>query len=445
MLASMQNIDLLIVAKWVIPIVSPECLQGHAIAIDRGLIVDVLPLHEATLKYTAKEIVNLPDHAAMPGLINAHTHTPMNLFRGLADDLPLHTWLNDHIWPAENRWSDADFVRSGSALAIAEMIRSGTTCFNDMYFFPEITAHIAEQTGIRAVIGLIVIDFPTRWASTPQHYLQQGLDRVYFPFQASPLIRCTIAPHAPYTTNDDTLACALAFSNRLDLPIHIHLHETKQEIDDHLSAHGVRPLRRLLNLGLLERPLIAVHMTQLDNEDMKIITTHPVSIVHCPQSNLKLASGFCPTQQLLAENQTLGLGTDGAASNNDLDMWDEMRTAALLAKAVAEDASAFSAYDALRAATLGGAKALGLDDITGTISPGKAADIIAVDLSSIETQPVYNPVSTLVYAAGRENVTHVWINGKLKMHNRILTDQNIEALKQEAAHWAHRISNPMTE
>ncbi len=436
----MQQVDTFIHARWIIP-VEPEgmILDHHSIAVRDGRIVELLPTSQAHDRYTATTEVNLATHALIPGLINAHTHTPMSLMRGLADDLPLMTWLNEHIWPAEARWVDAAFVRDGSRLAIAEMLRGGTTCFNDMYFFPEETARAADHAGIRAVVGMIVIDFPTAWARNADEYLHKGLE-LHDLMRDHPLVRTAFAPHAPYTVSDAPLAKLRMYADELDLPIHMHLHETADEVQQSLEACGKRPLARLTELGLLSPRLTAVHMTQLDEAEIAAVAAAGSHVVHCPESNMKLASGFCPAARLDAAGINVALGTDGAASNNDLDMFGEMRSAALLGKAVAADASALPAQRALSMATLNGARALGIDAITGSLLPGKAADVVAVDLGPLETQPMFHPISHLVYACGRHQVSDVWIAGRRLLKERMLTSLDEEEILARAAEWQQRIA-----
>jgi len=435
----MEPIDALIHGRWVIPVEpSATTLEQHAIAVRDGRILTILPSQEAEYRYRAETIQHLDSHALIPGLVNAHTHAAMTLLRGLADDLPLMKWLNEHIWPAEKRWVSPEFVHDGTRLAIAEMLRSGTTCFNDMYFFPDITAHAASMAGIRAVIGLIVIDFPTPWAENADEYLHKGLE-VHDQFRSDPLIRCAFAPHAPYTVSDEPLRRIRTYAEELDLPIHIHLHETAAEVAEAVAKDGKRPLQRLDELGLLSPRLVAVHMTQLDEREIERFATCGGHVIHCPESNLKLASGFCPVQRLLETGINVALGTDGAASNNDLDLLGEMRSAALLAKAVTGRPAAVPAATALEMATLGGARALGLDQEIGSLKPGKAADIVAVHLGDIETQPVYHPLSQLVYAAGREQITDVWVAGRHLLKERRLTTLDEQAILEGAAQWQNRI------
>ncbi len=435
----MQNIDTLIEARWLIP-VEPQAreLEHHAVAIRDGNILAVLPTSEARRQYRATETVTLAQHVLIPGLVNAHTHAAMSLFRGLADDLPLMEWLNNHIWPAEGKWVSPEFVRDGTDHAIAEMLRGGTTCFNDMYFFPEPTAQAAEAAGIRAVVGMIALDFPSAYAQNADEYLHKGL-RLHDQLKHSTLVTTTFAPHAPYTVSDAPLEKIRTYADELDLPIHMHVHETAFEVDDATARLGARPLARMEALGLLGPRLLAVHMTQLLDSEIETLARLNVHVVHCPESNLKLASGFCPVHKLLQASVNVALGTDGAASNNDLDMLGEMRTAALLAKGVAGDATALPAHTALRMATLNGARALGLDDRIGSIVPGKAADLTAIDLSPLASQPVYDPASQVVYSATRDQVTDVWVNGKRLLAERRLTTLDEPTILRKAQEWHDRI------
>ncbi|UOA09266.1 TRZ/ATZ family hydrolase [Methylobacter sp. S3L5C] len=433
-------VDTLIHARWIIP-VEPESVtyEHHTLAIDNGKIIDLLPTELAKQKYQGKATENLENHALLPGLINCHTHAAMTLMRGIADDLPLMDWLQNHIWPLEQKWMSEAFVKDGTDLAIAEMIRGGTTCFNDMYFFPDITAKQSIHHGIRATVGMIVIDFPSVWAQNSDEYIEKGLD-LHEQLRLSDLCSTAFAPHAPYTVSDEPLQKIRVLADELELPIHIHLHETLHEIEQEQAQTGQRPIQRLQELGLINPSLIAVHMTQLNDEEISLFAESGAHIVHCPESNLKLASGFCQVAKCLAAGVNVALGTDGAASNNDLDMFGEMRTAALLGKAVAGDASAIPAMTALRMATINGAKALGLDAICGSLSIGKAADVIAVDLNTLETQPLYCPVSQIVYAASRQQVTDVWVAGKQLLKQRQLTTINIDDLKVKIAEWQQHLS-----
>jgi 5-methylthioadenosine/S-adenosylhomocysteine deaminase len=433
-------VDTLIHARWIIP-VEPESVtyEHHTLVIDSGKIIDLLPTDLAKQKYQGTTTENLENHALMPGLINCHTHAAMTLMRGIADDVPLMNWLQNHIWPLEQKWMSEAFVKDGTDLAIAEMILGGTTCFNDMYFFPEITAGRAIHHGIRAKVGLIVIDFPSVWAQNSEEYIEKGL-ALHEQLRLSDLCSTAFAPHAPYSVSDEPLQKIRTLADELELPIHIHVHETHHEVEQAQAQTGQRPLQRLQELGLVNPSLIAVHMTQLTDEEISMFAESGAHLVHCPESNLKLASGFCPIARCLAAGINVALGTDGATSNNDLDMLGEMRTAALLGKAVAGDASAIPAMTAIRMATINGAKALGLDTVCGSLSLGKAADVIAIDLTYLETQPLYCPVSQIVYAASRQQVTDVWVAGKRLLKQRRLTTIHMDDLKVKIAEWQHRLS-----
>ncbi|MBN8716854.1 TRZ/ATZ family hydrolase [Thermomonas sp.] len=435
-----QPCDLLIEAGWVVPVVPHGVvLEGHAVAVSGGRILAVLPTAEARARFAAKETVSRPDAALIPGLVNAHTHNPMTLLRGVADDLPLMTWLREHIWPVEAAVIGPEFVADGMRLAIAEMLRGGTTCANENYFFPDVQAAVYKQHGFRALVGAVVIDFPSAWAKSDDEYFDRACE-LHDAWRGDPLVATAFAPHAPYTVSDANFERVRMLADQLDVPVHLHTHETAQEVADSIKLHGQRPLARLDRLGLVNDRLIAVHMTQLTEAEIHLCAERGVSVVHCPESNLKLASGFCPACALLQAGVNLAIGTDGCASNNDLDMFGETRTAALLGKAVANDAAGFSAFEALHAATLGGARALGFGDRIGSIEPGKEADLACVDLSALETQPLHHVVSQLVYAAGRQQVTDVWIAGQMKLRGRVLVDIDSEAIVANARQWRARIA-----
>lgn len=434
-----MKVDLLIQARWIIP-VEPESVtyENHALVINDGKIIDLLPATSAQQKYQPITFEQLDNHALMPGLINSHTHASMSLMRGIADDLHLMDWLQNHIWPLEQKWVGKTFVRDGSDLAIAEMIRGGTTCFNDMYFFPEITAQQAIQQGIRASVGLIVIDFPSAWAEHSDGYLEKGL-ALHEQLRDEPLITTPFAPHAPYTVSDKSLIKIRNLADKLELPIHMHLHETQHEVEEQQKLTNQTPIQRLDQLGLLSPSFMAVHMTQLTGVEINLIAKTGAHIIHCPESNLKLASGFCPIADCLDKGINVALGTDGAASNNDLDMFGEMRTAALLAKGVSKNASAVPAMTALKMATINGAKALGIEQETGSLSIGKAADVIAINFDYLETQPLFEPISQIVYATGRHQVSDVWVAGKQLLKNRSLTTINCDDLKARITEWHDRL------
>jgi len=431
--------EILVTARWVAPVDPPRVLENHAVAIADGRVAAVLPQAEAEESIEAAERIALPGHLLVPGLVNAHTHAAMALLRGLADDLPLETWLMDHIWPVEGRWVDADFVYDGALAGAAEMLAGGVTTFADMYFFPESTIEAALKLGQRIVAGMIVIGFPSRYAASPQEYLEKGL-ALNDQYRAHPLVSCMFAPHAPYTVDTPTLQRIASYAGETQLPVQTHLHETAHEVAESLREHGKRPLARLLEQGLAGPGLAAVHMTQVDDSDLDTLARHAVNVVHCPESNLKLASGFCPVARLLDAGVNVALGTDGAASNNDLDLIGEMRTAALLAKGVSGDPTALGATQALHAATLGGARALGMADQIGSLTPGKWADMAAVDLGALRLQPLYDPLSQLVYACGPSDVTDVWVGGERQVSDGRVKGIDSADLASRLDHWQQRIA-----
>ncbi len=426
--------------RWLVPVEpAGAVLSEHAVALRDGRIEAVLPATQARVRFAGYEEVVLEKHVLIPGLVNAHTHAAMSLMRGLADDLPLMRWLEEHVWPAEGRHVSAEFVADGTRLACAEMLRGGVTCFNDMYFFPEASLDAALGAGMRSVHGVIVIEFPSAYAADSADYLRKGLelrDRM----RDEALASFCLAPHAPYTVSDDTLKKVATLAAELDLPVHIHLHETEHEIERSVAEHGVRPLERLRRLGLVTPNLLAVHAVHLEPKEIELLAHHGCSTVHCPSSNLKLASGFAPVAALATAGVNVALGTDGAASNNRLDLFQEMRTAALVAKAVARNAEAMPAHAALRAATLGGAAALGLSARIGSIEAGKRADLVAVNLGATELAPCYDPVSHLVYAAGREHVSHVWVDGEARLEAGRLLGEAFAGLDARVQLWQNSLA-----
>ena len=434
-----ESADLVLSATWIVP-VEPAggVLEDHAIAVRDGNIAAVGPAPDIDRRYSAVERVHLDGHAVVPGFVNAHTHAAMTLFRGLADDLPLDAWLAEHIWPAEAKFVDEAFVRAGARLAVAEMLMGGTTCFNDMYFFPDVAGEVARAAGMRAVVGLIVLDVPTVWAPDAAACLARGTE-VHEAFRGDPLVSCALAPHAPYTVGDEGFERVRDLADRLDVPVHVHLHETRREVEDAVRATGERPFARLVRLGLVGPRLAAVHMTQLEPDEIEALAARGASVLHCPESNLKLASGVCPVARLDDAGVNVALGTDGAASNNDLDMLGEMRTAALLGKLEARDATANPAERVLRMATLGGARSLGLARRIGSLEPGKAADAVAIDLRGPDTQPVYDPVSQIVYAATRGHAREVWVAGRRVVRDGALQTLDPAAIVHEAREWQARI------
>ena len=435
-----QTVDLLIEARWVVPVEPHDVvLEHHAVAVDGDRIVAVLPISEARNTYAPRERVELGEHVLIPGLINTHTHNPMTLMRGLADDLPLMVWLQQHIWPVEAKVIGPEFVRDGVELAVAEMIRGGTTCANENYFFPDTIGATYRKLGFRAMVGLPIIEFPSAWAKTQDEYFERA-GETHDAFRIDALIRTAFAPHAPYTVSDESFERIRVLADQLDIPVHLHLHETAHEVEEERKKSGLRPFQRLQKLGLVNDRLIAVHMTQLTDGEIAACAEAGVSVVHCPESNLKLASGFCPAEKIRKAGVNLAIGTDGCASNNDLDMFGEMRTAALLAKAVAEDAAAFDAGFTLRGATINAAKALGMEEQIGSIEAGKQADLAAVRLSDLETQPLFHIISQLVYATGRHQVSDVWIAGKRKLAERELVDMDTADILTRTHAWRERIA-----
>ncbi|WP_137938373.1 TRZ/ATZ family hydrolase [Chitinivorax sp. B] len=436
-----QLIDTLISARWIIPIEPVRSvLRQHSVAIDKGRILTILPTAEAPATYIAKETVDLGSHVLMPGLVNLHAHCAMSLLRGLADDLPLMDWLNHHIWPAEGRLVRDDFVYDGTLLALAEQLRSGVTCVNDMYFYPAATARALLTAKMRGVVGATIMEFPTIYASDADDYLNKGL-AARDEFSGESLISFTLAPHAPYTISDRTFGKVITLSEELNLPIHIHLHESLSEIETSLQQFHIRPLARLKALGLLSPNLIGVHCVHLNQEEIDWLAQYGCHVAHNPTSNMKLASGIAPVNALLQAGVNVGIGTDSAASNNRLDMFNEMRTTALLAKVATLQADVVPAHQALEMATLHGAKALGLDHLIGSLKPGKAADMCAIRLDDVETAPCFDPISHLVYAAGREHVTDVWVAGQRLLKSRELTTLHMAQLITRARAWRDKVRN----
>lgn len=437
----MEHIDQLIHAKWIITCEDKnQILDNHALAVRDGKIIAIIPSDKAKTLYQAKQEEHYSSHAVLPGFINSHTHIAMNIFRGIADDLALMDWLTNHIWPAEREWVSHELVYDASLLAMGEMIRGGTTCFNDMYFFLQATAEAADKAGIRAHIGITIIDFPTAWAKDVDDYFAKGLE-FYQQYKNHDRITATMAPHSAYTVKEKNLERVKAIADEYQLRTNIHCQEAKADIEDGIKFNNKRPLRCLNDIGLVSPSLIAIHMTQLDEEDFNILAAKKPHIVHCPESNMKLASGICPVPKLLELGVNVALGTDGAASNNDLDMLGEMRAAAFLAKLSNGDPRVLPAETVLKMATINGAKALGIDHITGSLTPGKAADFIAIDLEQIETQPLYNPISQIVYAASRNQITDVWVAGKQLLKNRDLLTLNEKELINKAQTWRKKIKN----
>ncbi|TVP56593.1 MAG: TRZ/ATZ family hydrolase [Halomonadaceae bacterium] len=434
-----ETVDLLLTARWIIPVQpASQVLEDHALVVHQGRILQVLPRDEALQRFTPEQHLDLPEHVLIPGLINTHGHAAMSLLRGFGDDLPLMTWLNDYVWPAESRFVDERFIADGTQLAMAEMLRTGTTFFSDMYYFPEVVAEVAQHQGMRAQVCFPVLDFPTNWGSGPDEYLRKGL-ALRDQLRHSELIQVAFGPHAPYTISDGPLSQIATLAEQTGAAVQIHLHETAHEVTEAVQNTGLRPIRRLSELGLLTPTTQCVHMTQLDDNDIALLKESGAHVLHCPESNMKLASGQCPVHKLLEAGINVALGTDGAASNNDLDMFGEMRTAALLAKSVSGNAAAVSAHQALAMATINGAKALGREQDLGSLEAGKLADIVAVDLGDPLVQPVYDPASHLVYSTNSRQVSHSWIGGQAQLVDGKLKRIDLQELHGRIAQWQQQI------
>ena len=434
-----DRVDSIINAGWLIPILPhKKILTGHSVAITDGKISHILPKEKAKY-FVSKEVFDLPNHALLPGLVNCHGHAAMSLLRGLADDMPLMPWLQNIIWPVEKKYVSEEFVRDGTELAIAEMLLSGTTTFSDMYFFPETVAEVAIASGIRCQISFPILDFPSNWAESAEEYLSKGLairDR----FNHINLISTIFGPHSTYTLKDNNLSTISTLASELDVGIQIHLHETNQEVLEGLAERGERPIETLFKLGLLGPKTQCVHMTDLNNKDIELLSRTGAQVIHCPESNMKLASGICPTSKLLNAGVNVGIGTDGPASNNDLNLFGELKSATLLAKINSMDPTALTASEALTLGTLGGAKALGMDKNIGTIEVGKLADLIAVDLHQIEMQPIHDVFSQLIYVNNGSHVTHSWIQGEQIMHERELLKIDQDNLRRRILKWQNKLS-----
>lgn len=439
-MTAVQSARMLINARWIIPVVPAGRVFEHcALVVQGNDIAAILPQEEAARRYRPEQTINLHQHVLIPGLVNAHGHAAMTLLRGYAEDLPLNAWLREYIWPAEGRHVSPAFVSDGTELAMAEMIKSGTTCFSDMYFFPDETAKAAHRAHLRAQIAFPVINLATAWASGSDECMEKGI-ALRDAYRGDDLIRIAFGPHSPYALDDKALSKIAVLAQELEAPVHIHLHETADEVEDSLREHGLRPSQRLQQLGLLFEQTQCVHMTQVDDSDIALLQQAGAQVIHCPESNLKLASGFCPVARLLSEGINVGLGTDGAASNNDLSMLGELQTAALLGKAVAGDPAALDAHACLRMATLGGARALGIDERTGSLEPGKAADMVAIDLSDIGCSPVYDAAASLVHNNRAARVSHVWVDGKALLLSGHLQTLNEREIRGKAEQWQARLA-----
>ena len=436
--------DARIDAGWVLTVDSDNTvLREHAVIVSNGRISDCLPWADAGQRYPNLPVVDRRQAILMPGLINAHTHLAMNLMRGFADDLPLMSWLQDYIWPVEARILSHDYVRDGTDLALAESLLGGVTTVNDMYFFSDAVADACQSAGIRATVGLIILDFPTAWAQTSDEYFERGL-ALHDRLRGNTRIRPALAPHAPYTVSRKPLERIAMLSAELDLPVHMHVHETADEVRDFVARHGVRPIARLHEIGLLNPALLAVHLTQLEAAEITLLADNGVHALHCPESNMKLASGFCPVAELEKAGVNIAVGTDSASSNNDLDLLGEMRTAALLAKAVSGDAACIPAADAIRMITINAARALGIDNEVGSLEIGKAADMITIE-PDITMLPMYDVASHIAYSTSRDRVRDAWVAGQALMLDRQLLTLDVEKLSVRAHEWSAQISGLISD
>lgn len=435
----MQIADFIVTARWIIPIEPRfKIIQDGALAVQSGRIVAIGAENEVLRDFSSKNLTRRPDHILMPGLINAHTHSPMALLRGFADDYPLMQWLENYIWPVEKTLMGRDFIYDGTQLAIAEMLKGGTTCFNENYFFAEVIAEATQDCHMRAVIGEAIIDFPSPYAHSLTEYLTKT-ENIWRAWNHHPLINIAIAPHAPYSVSDESFIAIKKLAEKTGMMIHLHLQETFEEVENSLKHYGKRPLERLKSLGITEHHLQCAHMVSVNEKDLEFLQTINAHVLHCPESNMKLASGFAPVNSMLRHGINVGIGTDGAASNNDLDMFSELRVAAQLAKAVAKDPTAFSAEQALYAATMGGARALRLEQEIGSLTVGKQADFIAIHMAECNTQPLYHPLSHLVYATHSRQVSDAWVAGKALLQNGQLTLLDEAMIKAKANQWQQKI------
>ncbi len=415
-----QEVDLVVVGGIVLTADQDwNIYDPGAVAVDGGAIVGLGPREEIEEAYRGREQIDASGKLVMPGLINAHTHAPMTLFRGIADDLPLETWLYKYIWPAEAKWVDPDFVRLGTQLAAAEMIRSGTVLFCDMYFFEDDIAEACKEAGLRVVIGEALVDFPTANCKTPEEQLSYT-EHLLSQWNDDSLVVPSVQPHSPYAASAELMQKSKALADQYGAPYLLHVSETRNEVQESIEKHGRTPVGRLADLGVLGPTTVAIHGVHLTDEDIELLAQHRTGVVHCPESQLKLASGFTPVPKLLEAGVKVGLGTDGAASNNDLDMFGEMGTAARVHKVIAGDPTAMPARQALSMATLQAARVLGLEDRLGSLEVGKRGDIIVLDLDVPHLVPVYDITSHLVYAAHSSDVRTVIIDGRVVMRDREL-------------------------
>lgn len=433
------TVDLLIVGGTVVTMdKTRRVIEDGAISVKNGEIIKVGTRAEVTRGTRARRTVNAAGKVIIPGLINTHTHVPMVLFRGIADDLDLNDWLTKYIFPAEGKNVTEPFVRAGTRLGLAEMIRGGTTTYCDMYYFEDAIADETKKAGVRGVLGETIIDFPVGDNKTHEQAMAYA-ERYVNKWKNDPLIVPALAPHAPYTVSTEHLKAVRALSDKLNAAVVIHVAEVKKERDDILAQKGFTPMTYLDKIGFLSNRVIAAHTIFLTDDEIDIVKRVGVGSAHCPQSNMKLAAGVAPVPKMLAKDVAVGLGTDGAASNNDLNMWEEMDTAAKLHKLISGDQKILPAEQAFEMATIRGARALHIDDLTGSIETGKRADIVIVDMDDLNQTPFYNVYSHLVYATKADDVRTVIINGRLVMLDRRLLTLNEALIKKDANAYRDKI------
>ena len=434
-----QPVDLLVLGGTIVTMdPARRVISDGGIAVSQGRIVGIGPRAEIEREYTSRQRINATGKVITPGLINGHTHVPMVLFRGLADDLDLQEWLTKYIFPAEAKNVTEEFVRVGTRLGLAEMIRGGTTTYCDMYYFEDAIADETAKAGVRGVLGETIIDFPVADNKTNAEGMAYA-EKFVARWKGHPLIIPAIAPHAPYTVSEQHLKAVRAFSDRTGAPIVTHISETKREVDDSVKAKGASPVAYLDRIGFLNQRVIAAHVVWPQGSDIAILKRRGVGVVHNPQSNMKLASGVAPVPKMMAEDVLVGLGTDGAASNNDLNMWEEMDTVAKLHKVFSGDPKVISAQQAFELATIRGAQALHLEKEIGSLETGKRADILVINRDTLNQIPLYNVYSDLVYATKASDVETVLVNGRILMRNRRLLTLNETAVKNEARAFRERI------
>ena len=434
-----RDVDLIVTGGTVVTVdAAGRVIENGAVAIDGADIAAVDTAAAIAKQFRARETIDASGQIVLPGLINTHTHAPMVLYRGLADDLPLMEWLNNYIFPAESKTVSPEFVRAGTRLAALEMIESGTTTFADMYYFEEEIARETRSAGLRGVLGQTVIQFPVADAKTPADALARA-EAFINEFKGDPLITPAVAPHAIYTLDGPTLRAARELSKRHDVPTLIHLAESRDETKVAEERHASSPVAYLEGLGFLGPGVVGAHGVWVSDADIQVLKMRNVGISHNPESNMKTASGVAPIPKYLRAGVSIGLGTDGAASNNDLDMFEAMRVAALLAKHESADPSTLSARTVLEMATIRGARALGMEGRIGSLEPRKRADLITVSVSGARQTPMYDPISHLVYVIHGDDVRNTVVNGKVLMRDRNVLTLDAPAVIAEARSWAAKV------